>query len=81
MIDIVTSALDRTVQSVHSGKIVSFMLPYVWAYGLCMAGKRVEYMNRLRENLAINHRCIHTVADGKDNCVLFITVPQEAQSN
>lgn len=81
MRDIVEGALDRTVQSEKTGAIVSFKLPYIWAYGLCCAGKRVEYMKRLTDNLAVNRRKIVTVLDGEDGSLLFVTIPKEQVLN
>lgn len=76
MRDLVNQALDRTVQSVKSGSIVSFKLPYIWAFGLCAAGLRVEYMKRLTDNLSVNRRRILTVLDGEEGALLFVTVPK-----
>lgn len=76
MKDLVNQALDRTVQSVKSGSIVSFKLPYIWAFGLCAAGLRVEYMKRLADNLSVNRRRILTVLDGEEGALLFVTVPK-----
>lgn len=57
-------------------------LPYIWAYGLCMAGRRLEFMQWLHQLCSSLNLVIDSIWDGDDGSVLFNAIPiEEAKSN
>lgn len=74
MKDIVTQAAEHLVMaSDDDGSTIK--LPYIWAYGLCMAGRRLGFMQWLHQFCSALGLMIDSIRDGDDGSVLFVAVP------
>jgi len=81
MKDIVLQAAEHLVIA-RDDEAGTIKLPYIWAYGLCMAGRRLDFMQWLRDFCAGLSLEICSIWDGADGDLQFVVAPiEEAQSN
>lgn len=81
MKDIVLQAAEHLIIA-RDDEAGTIKLPYIWAYGLCMAGRRLDFMQWLSQLCSVLGVVIDSICDGSDGSVIFNAIPiEEAQSN
>lgn len=80
MNDIVTEAAKHLTSDQSLSGPTTLRLPYIWAYGLCMAGRRLGFMQWLHQFCSAFNLMIESVRDGEDGSVLFVTAPIQQEA-